>query len=63
MLGDKSREWEQATVERHAEIKAARNESAELSEHAKAEAMAKALESRGVIARLFNRQPKLTAAG
>ena len=65
MLEDKSREWEQALAERQAEIKAARNEAAELSERlkreaaerAKAEAMAKALESRGVIARLLNRKP------
>lgn len=65
MLEDKSREWEQTLAERQAEIKAARNEAAELSERlkreaaerAKAEAMAKALESRGVIARLLNRKP------
>ena len=65
LLEDKSREWEQALAERQAEIKTARNEAAELSERlkreaterAKAEAVARALESRGVIARLLNWKP------
>jgi len=69
MLEDKSREWEQALAERQAEIKSVRNEAVELSERlkretaerTKAETMAKALEARGLIARLLNRKP--TVAG
>ncbi len=65
MLEDKSSEWKQVLAERQAEIELARNEAAELSERlkreaaerTKAEAMAKALEGRGVIARLLNRRP------
>lgn len=67
LLEDKSREWEQALAERQVEVKSARNEAAELSERlkheaaerVKAETMAKALESRGVIARLLNRKPSM----
>jgi len=65
MLEDKSREWKQTLAERQAEIESARNEAADLSERlkreaterAKAEAMAEALEGRGLIARLLNRKP------
>jgi excisionase family DNA binding protein len=68
----RSAEWKQSLAERQAEIADARKEAAELSdrlqheadkvqheanERAKAERLAKALKSRGLIDRLLNREP------
>lgn len=60
-----NREFLQQLSERKAEIELARNEAVQLAgnlqreadERAKAEALAKVLESRGLIARLLNRRP------
>lgn len=64
-------EWKNALAERQAEIEQARAEAAlladkveqEASKKAEAEAAARALQSRGLIARIFNQRPKSITAG
>ena len=64
-------EWKNALAERQAEIERARVEAAalvdkvkrEASQKAEAEAAARALQSRGLIARIFNQKPKSISAG
>ena len=63
---EKEREWKESISARQAEIESARAEAAEISERlkreaterAKAESRARALEGRGLIARLLNRKPE-----
>jgi len=63
----RSTKWKQALEQRKSEIESARHEAAELSdqlkreadERAKAESRARALEGRGLIARLLNRNPEV----
>ena len=67
LLEDKSKEWQHALAERQAEIESARRESVELaerlqaeqSERVKSDARARALQNRGFIARLLNKQPDI----